>query len=105
MNKSFTTEENGQTINNIFPEETVSLFADGFGPAMIGFPNTKVTLFQQTINPPNFDEIERTIVATITVPTIALIELAAHVQKVLGQNKEQLSADVTSQLNKILGVA
>lgn len=103
MSRSFETTENDKTILNIVPDDHVILFGDGFGPAMIGYPNTKFTLFQQTLGIPDSAAVERQIVATVSVPTVALVELAAHIQRVLNENKEQFTAEVNSQISKILG--
>ena len=103
MSRTFETTENDKTILNIVPDDHITLYSDGFGPAMVGYPNTKFTLFQQALGIPDSAAAERKIVATVSVPTVTLIELAAHIQRVLNENKEQLTAEVASQVNKILG--
>jgi len=105
MSKTFDTVEGGKKFSHHIPDSVSNIFGDGFGPAMIGYPNTKFTVFQQAINAPGTDTIESEIVATVTVPTIALLELSAHIQRVLRENKEQLSLDINAQLHKLLGEA
>lgn len=101
MEKFFDTTENGRTITNIIPDDMVEVFGDGFGPMLIGFPNTKVSVFRQQISDPSSGKIERKIVATIQVPTLNLIELGRNMDAILKNNSEQLRA-VRAQIDTIL---
>lgn len=104
MHKTFTTQENGKQINNTIPDNAISIFGDGFGPAMIGYPHSKITLFQEVLST-DPDVIEREITATVVIPTVALVELANHVKRIMQENKEQLSSDVEVHLQKMFSQA
>jgi len=104
MAKSFTIDEDGRQVNYIVSDDMANLFGDGFGPALIGFSNTKLTVFQQPISS-DVNAMQRDIVATVTIPTVALVELGSHVKRVLQANREQLSADMDNHLRKLLDEA
>lgn len=101
MNKDFITEDNGIKTNHTISSDLKEINADGVGPAMIGFPNIKFSLFQQKITPPNETTAEREIVATISIPTVAILELAEKIKNVIEKNKEQFALQVDNQ-KKIL---
>lgn len=100
MTKTFTIQENDKQINNTIPDNAITIFGDGFGPAMIGYPHSKFTVFQEVLST-DPDVIEREITATVIVPTVALVELANHVKRVMQENKEHLSSDIEAHLQKL----
>lgn len=100
--KAFTVTENGTKINHTFRDDGIQIAGDGFGPALIGYPNCKFTVYQQGFSEPESGIIDREIFATVTIPTVALVDFIDHVKKVLLNNKEQLSLDAQIQLNRIL---
>lgn len=102
MNKNFSTNENGIETNHTISKEIKEIYGDGLGPAMIGYPNVKFSLFQQKITPPDQNIAEREIVATVTIPTIAILELASRIRDVIETNKENFSQEINAQVQKLL---
>jgi len=100
--KAFTITENGTKINHTFRDDGMQIAGDGFGPAMIGYPNCKFTIYRQGFSEPESGIIDREIFATVTVPTVALVDFLDHVKKVLLNNKEQFASDAQVQVNRIL---
>lgn len=94
--------ENQEEVEIPAADGMISLFGDGFGPLLLGYPNSKITIVQHSIKVPTGSVDERELVATITVPTVALIDLANHVERAISRSKDQMSKEYESQINKIL---
>lgn len=93
MSKIFTAEENGITINITVPDEVPRIAADGFGPSLFGFPMTTLSLYQQQLSDAGKPNVqERKVVASFSIPTVTLIELAQNIQKTLLENKEAIDS-------------
>ncbi len=102
MSKTFNTEEGGKIVTNVIPDDLIDISGEGFGPMLIGFPNTKISIFRQQLSDPAVSEIERRIIATIQVPTLALLGLAQNVRAVLKNNSDQMRA-ARAQIDALIG--
>ena len=92
MSKTITELENGVTIKYHFDESYADNFADGFGPAMIGFPFTKLLMYREEISHDAEDKVmHRKIVGTLTVPTAAFLQTALNVKSALLANEESVT--------------
>jgi hypothetical protein len=103
MNKQIKIVDKGTTIIHDIPEDTPRVFSDGFGPALIGFPLTTVTLFDQQVVDPSEKAVHRKVTMTLQVPTLAILELAHNIQQTLQENKGSVEATlraITTVLNK-----
>jgi hypothetical protein len=90
-------EENGAVIVHEVPEGTPRIFADGFGPSLLGFPLTTVTLFQQELaDPEDPTTVRRKVIMTVELPTTAILELAQTIQKTLRENKGAVEASMAT---------
>ncbi|MEW9586774.1 hypothetical protein [Paraburkholderia sp. DGU8] len=88
MSKIIKSTENGMSVVTEIPDDAPRISGNGFGPALLGFPTTIVTIFQQQLSGHSKpDHLERKVVATLEIPTISLLELAQTVQKALRENK------------------
>lgn len=86
-------EENGSLIVHEVPDDAPRIFADGFGPSLLGFPLTTVTLFQQELaDPEDPTAVRRKVIMTVELPTTAILELAQTIQKTLRANKAPVEA-------------
>ncbi|MGF6757283.1 hypothetical protein [Paraburkholderia sp. GAS42] len=81
-------DPNGQTVITTLPDGMIDLVADGFGPALIGFPTTKMTLVQQRINGDGESNVHREVVAVVSISTASILEFAKMVQDTIAGNKD-----------------
>lgn len=89
MSKSISVQENGLTVNIVLPDDVPRISADGFGPSLFGFPTTTLSLYQTQIGDTGSPTVQdRKVVATFTVPTITILELARNIQKTMVENKQ-----------------
>ena len=92
MPTSFEANENGVKVVTVVPDEVIDIHGDGFGQMLVGFPTSKISVFQQQIMPPGTDHIERKVVATVQVPTLNLIALGREIERILKNNRAQMDA-------------
>lgn len=86
MAKTINTTQNGEKISFVIPDDAMRISVDGFGPALIGFPFSTVSLCQQQITATPGEQ-ERKVIATLQMPTTAFLELAQTIVKALQENK------------------
>ncbi|WBX91592.1 hypothetical protein [Achromobacter mucicolens] len=101
MNRIIKNDENGMATTFEFASTVQNISGDGFGPMLIGFPFTKVSVVQQRIQRPNADSVEKEVVAVLTIPTHALLELADNVRAALKPNREAVEQQ-TDQMLKVI---
>jgi len=88
MSKIIKSTENGVSVVTEIPDDAPRISGNGFGPALLGFPTTIVTVFQQQLSAESTpSSMERKVVVTLEVPTISILELAQTVQKAMRENK------------------
>lgn len=87
MDKIVETQENGVNITTEIPDNTPRYSVDGFGPALFGFPNTTLSVYQQQLSGPTESAQDRKVVALLTIPTLTILELAENIRKTLTENK------------------
>lgn len=103
MTKTIDTVQNGEKVKFVIPDDAMRIAVDGFGPALIGFPFSTVSLCQQQIAAtPN--EQERKVIATLQMPTTAFLELAQSIIKALQDNKTNVE-DSFEQMRKVINNA
>lgn len=91
MTKTIKAQENNIDVTYVLPDDAPRFNTDGFGPALVGFPMTTVSLFQQQFaQDPSAQE--RKIVATIQFPTTALLELAQNIVATMRENSASVDA-------------
>ena len=97
MSRIILDTENGTPIQYELDEKTLNVFCDGFGPTMIGFPLVKLTLFNQEI-PSGVDDknIKRKVVATLTVPTAAFLQIAENIKNAISESSENIANAIDS---------
>ncbi|WP_354676776.1 hypothetical protein [Cupriavidus plantarum] len=86
MTKIIKTTENNIEVEYHIAEDTPRLNGDGFGPALVGFPLSTFSLFQQQLTADPAKTQERKVVATVQVPTTAILELAQNIVSSMQQN-------------------
>ncbi|MFP3798723.1 hypothetical protein [Paraburkholderia sp. SIMBA_027] len=87
MDKILTSQENGVEVKVEIPDNTPRYSVDGFGPALFGFPNTTLAVYQQQLADPAEKVQHRKVVSLLTIPTIAILELADNIRKTMSENK------------------
>lgn len=101
MSRTITNEENGLVTNFEFGTDVPNITGDGFGPMLVGFPFTKISVVQQRIQGHNSPPIEKEVVATLTLPTHAVLELADNIRGALKQNRATVEQQ-TAQMMKVI---
>lgn len=76
----------GKEVITVIPDDSPMIVADGFGPGLIGLPMLKLTLVQDQVGIPGQSALERTVVATLQLPALALLEMADKVKQLLNEN-------------------
>lgn len=94
-------DEEGNHVRVEFPDGQMDISVDGIGPSLIGFPLTKLTLFQQRQTAPG-EPILREIVACVQIPTATLLVFADQVRITLQSNAESIDSAL-NQMKTILG--
>jgi len=103
MKQTIDVEENGTHIQYAIDENNLELFADGFGPAMVGYPFTKITLYREQMSAELGDiATNKKIVATITVPTATILQIAQTVKSAIMSNKEGMESAIDQSREIIL---
>ncbi|WP_353192138.1 hypothetical protein [Pandoraea pnomenusa] len=98
MSKRITqTTASGTLTASILPDGIVDIYADGIGPAMIGYPMTKLCLVQQRVATDGEAEGERDIVAVLSIPTHVLLEFNKVLISSLTANKEAMMNAIEQQ--------
>ena len=103
MTKHIDVNQNGEKITFVVPDDAMRIAVDSFGPALIGFPSSTVSLCQQQLTTTPGEQ-ERKVIATLQMPTTAFLELAQTIVKTLQENKASVEESL-EQMKKILGDA
>lgn len=101
MSRTITNEENGLVTNFEFDTDVPHITGDGFGPMLVGFPFSKVSVVQQRIQGNNAPPLEKEVVAILTLPTHAVLELADNIRATLKQNRATVEQQ-TGQMMKVI---
>ncbi len=82
------TADDGRKVVTVIPDDCLNLAGDGFGPSLIGLPMVKLSIFSETIGGSEDDSIERKVIGSIQVPTVAFLEMADKIRAALGSNPD-----------------